>query len=81
MIRGLVGRWWSTPRVRLRFAQALVVVGAVLGLIGIMTARYGLLFAGIIIVGLAAGLGPARIRKRPADSGESPESGESGKPR
>ncbi len=81
MIRGFIGRWWSTPRVRLRIAQVLVVIGAALGLIGIMLGRYGLLFAGIIIVGLAAGLGPARIRKRPGGSGESAGSGQSGKPR
>ena len=71
MIRGIVGRWWSKPGVRLRIARVLVVVGAALGLIGVLTARYGLLFAGIIVVGLAAGLGPARIRKRPSDTGES----------
>ena len=71
MIRGAIGRWWSRPGVRLRIARVLVVVGAVLGLIGVLTARYGLLFAGIIVVGLAAGLGPARIRKRSGDPGES----------
>ncbi|GGI46305.1 hypothetical protein [Agromyces flavus] len=71
MIRGAIGRWWSKPGVRLRIARVLVVVGAALGLIGVLTARYGLLFAGIIVVGLAAGLGPARIRKRPGDTGES----------
>ncbi len=81
MIRGLLGRWWSTARVRLRVAQVLVVLGAALGLIGIMSARYGLLFAGIIIVGLAAGLGPARIRKRSGGSGDAADRGESGEPR
>ena len=70
MIRGIVGRWWSHPAVRRRIARVLVVIGAALGLFGVITARYGLLFAGIIVVGLAAGLGPARIRKRPGDSGD-----------
>lgn len=65
MIRGVIGRWWSQPRTRLRIARVLVIVGVALGVIGVLTARYGLLFAGIIIVGLAAGLGPARIRRRP----------------
>lgn len=65
MIRGAVGRWWSQPRTRLRIARVLVIVGAVLALIGMITARWGLLFAGIIVVGVAAGLGPARIRRRP----------------
>jgi hypothetical protein len=64
VIRGVVSRWWSQPGVRLRIARVMVIVGIVLGLVGILTARYGLLFAGIIVVGLAAGLGPARIRKR-----------------
>ncbi|MFC9916922.1 hypothetical protein [Agromyces binzhouensis] len=64
MIRGLVSRWWSQPGVRLRIARVVVVVGVVLGLFGVLSGRYGFLFAGIIIVGLGAGLGPARIRKR-----------------
>ena len=65
MIRGVINRWWLQPRTRLRIARVLVIVGVALGVIGVFTARYGLLFAGIIIVGLAAGLGPARIRRRP----------------
>ena len=65
MIRGAVGRWWSQPRTRLRIARVLVIVGAALALIGMITARWGLLFAGIIVVGVAAGLGPARIRRPP----------------
>ena len=64
MIRGVVARWWSQPRTRLRIARVLVIVGVVLALIGVVTARWGLLFAGIIVVGVAAGLGPARIRRR-----------------
>jgi hypothetical protein len=65
VIRGAVGRWWSQPRTRLRIARVLVVAGAALALIGMITARWGLLFAGIIVVGVAAGLGPSRIRRRP----------------
>ena len=70
MIRGAIGRWWSQPKTRLRIARVLVIVGAALGVIGVLTARWGLLFAGIVIVGVAASLGPARIRRRPdGDSG------------
>ncbi|WP_353814624.1 hypothetical protein [Agromyces sp. SYSU T00266] len=64
MIRGMVSRWWSQPGVRLRIARVVVVIGVVLGLFGVLSGRYGFLFAGIIVVGLGAGLGPARIRKR-----------------
>lgn|GEM_PF-2774129 len=64
MIRGAVSRWWSQPGVRLRIARVVVVIGVVLGLFGVLSGRYGFLFAGIIVVGLGAGLGPARIRKR-----------------
>ncbi|MRX43060.1 hypothetical protein [Agromyces kandeliae] len=64
MIRGMASRWWSQPGVRLRIARVVVVIGVVLGLFGVLSGRYGFLFAGIIVVGLGAGLGPARIRKR-----------------
>jgi len=64
VIRGAVSRWWSQPGVRLRIARVVVVIGVVLGLFGVLSGRYGFLFAGIIVVGLGAGLGPARIRKR-----------------
>ena len=57
MIRGVVARWWSQPRTRLRIARVLVIVGVVLALIGVVTARWGLLFAGIIF---AAKLDDAR---------------------
>ncbi len=59
--RGGVGRFLS-PRMRLLFARIIVVVGILLGLIAILTGRWGLLFAGIIIVGLGAAFGPARRR-------------------
>ncbi|WP_353826383.1 hypothetical protein [Agromyces sp. SYSU T0242] len=49
---------------RIRIARVVVVIGVVLGLFGVLSGRYGFLFAGIIIVGLGAGMGPARIRKR-----------------
>ncbi|WP_438853692.1 hypothetical protein [Agromyces sp. M3QZ16-3] len=64
MIRGMVSRWWSQPGVRMRIARVVVVIGIALGVFGVFSARYGFLFAGIIIIGLGAGLGPARIRKR-----------------
>lgn len=60
----MVSRWWSQPGVRMRIARIVVVIGAVLGVFGVFSGRYGFLFAGIIVVGLGAGLGPARIRKR-----------------
>ena len=56
-------RWTSSPRVRRVLARVVVVVGILLGLIGLLTARWGLLFAGIVVVGLGAALGPARIRR------------------
>jgi hypothetical protein len=49
--------------VRRLLARVVVVVGILLGLIGLLTARWGLLFAGIVVVGLGAALGPARIRR------------------
>ncbi|MFD4421228.1 hypothetical protein ACFWN7_06965 [Agromyces sp. NPDC058484] len=55
--------WSSAPRVRRVLARVVVVVGIALAAIGLITARYGLLFAGIIVVGLGAALGPARIRQ------------------
>ena len=57
-------RWFSSPRVRRVLARIVVVIGILLGVIGLVTARWGLLFAGIIVVGLGAALGPARIRPR-----------------
>jgi hypothetical protein len=51
-----------SPRTQLVLARIVVVVGAVLGLIGFSTARWGLLFAGIVVIGLGAAMGPARRR-------------------
>ncbi len=63
MTQGTRRGWFSSPRVRRVLARAVVVTGVVLGLIGLLTARWGLLFAGIIVIGLGAALGPARIRR------------------
>lgn len=63
MTQGARRGWFSAPRVRLVLARIVVVVGVLLGLIGLLTARWGLLFAGIIVIGLGASLGPARIRR------------------
>jgi hypothetical protein len=51
-----------SPRTRLVLARVVVVVGAGLGLFALLTARWGLLFAAIVVIGLGAAMGPARIR-------------------
>lgn len=74
MIRGIVGRWWSAPRTRMRIARVLVVAGIVLVLVAFASARLGFVFAGILLIGFGAAAGPARIRRdrdRPVD-GERP---------
>ncbi|GAA1795866.1 hypothetical protein GCM10009748_34280 [Agromyces lapidis] len=43
-------------------SRSVVVVGIVLAVIGVVSGRYGWLFAGIIVVGLGAAMGPGRIR-------------------
>ena len=62
---GTEGRpgFFARPKVRLVLARVVVVVGIVMALFAVVTARYGFLFAGIIVIGLGAALGPARIRK------------------
>lgn len=55
--------FFARPKVRLVLARVVVVVGIVMALFAVVTARYGFLFAGIIVIGLGAALGPARIRK------------------
>ena len=60
---GPIRRWWRTPAVRRRIAGVVVVVGVVMSVLGVLTARWGLLIAGIIVIGLGASLGPARIRR------------------
>ena len=64
MTQGTRQGWFSSPRVRRVLARIVVVVGVLLGVIGLLMARWGLLFAGIIVIGLGAALGPARIRRR-----------------
>jgi hypothetical protein len=56
-------RWTSSPRVRRVISRIVVSVGIVLAAIALVTARWGLLFAGIIVVGLGAAMGPGRIRR------------------
>ena len=55
--------FFARPKVRLVLARVVVVVGIVMALFAVVTARYGFLFAGIIVIGLGAALGPARLRK------------------
>ena len=55
--------FFARPKVRLVLARVIVFVGIVMALFAVVTARYGFLFAGIIVIGLGAALGPARIRK------------------
>ncbi|HET8779396.1 MAG TPA: hypothetical protein VFM66_04925 [Agromyces sp.] len=52
------------PRVRRTLARIIVVVGAGLAVIGLISGRYGFLLAGILVVGIGAAFGPARIRPR-----------------
>lgn len=68
MIRGALGRWWSTPRTRLRVARVLVVAGIVLVLVAFATTRWGFVFAGILLIGFGAASGPARIRRARGDA-------------
>lgn len=55
--------FFSRPKVRLVLARVIVAVGVVLAVVGVVSGRYGWLFAGIIVIGLGAALGPARIRR------------------
>jgi hypothetical protein len=52
--------WWRRAGVRRSFARVLVILGVVLGVVAIVTARWGFLIAAILLVGLAAAAGPAR---------------------
>ncbi|GAA1828755.1 hypothetical protein [Agromyces salentinus] len=56
-------RIFGRPAVRRVISRVVVVVGAVLALLGVLSARYGLLVVGIIVIGLGAALGPGRIRR------------------
>lgn len=53
----------ARPGFRRVVSRIVVVVGIVLALIGVVSARYGWLFAGIVVVGLGAAMGPSRIRR------------------
>lgn len=53
-----------SARIRLIAARVVVVVGIVLVVVAIVSGRLGFLVAGVIVVGLGAALGPARIRRR-----------------
>ncbi len=53
----------SRPKVRLVVARIVVGVGVVLAVVAVVTGRWGMLFAGVIVIGLGAALGPARIRR------------------
>ncbi|MFF2275972.1 hypothetical protein [Agromyces sp. NPDC058126] len=56
-------RLFARPGFRRVLSRVVVVIGIVLALIGVVTARYGWLFAGIVVVGLGAAMGPGRIRR------------------
>ncbi|MGW9168159.1 hypothetical protein [Agromyces sp. NPDC055658] len=56
-------RFLARPKVRLVISRVLVAVGIVLGVIGVVSGRYGWLFAGIVVVGLGAATGPLRLRR------------------
>lgn len=56
-------RFFARTRVRLVVSRVLVAVGLVLGVIGVVSGRYGWLFAGIVVVGLGAASGPSRLRR------------------
>jgi hypothetical protein len=53
----------SSPRVRRLVSRLVVGIGIALVVIAFVTARWGLLFAAIIVAGLGAAMGPGRIRK------------------
>jgi len=53
---------WLSPRVKLVLARIVVAVGILLAVIALVTARWGFLFVGIVVVGLGAAMGPARRR-------------------
>ena len=56
------GARWFTPRVRMLLARVVVIVGVVIALLALVTARWGLLFVAVIVVGLGAAMSPARRR-------------------
>jgi hypothetical protein len=56
-------RLTSSPRVRRLVSRLVVGIGIALVVVAFVTARWGLLFAAIIVAGLGAAMGPGRIRK------------------
>lgn len=60
---GVIRTWWRTPRTRKRIGVIISVIAAVMAAVGLLTARYGLIFAAVIVALLAAASGPARLRK------------------
>ncbi|ANJ28291.1 hypothetical protein [Agromyces aureus] len=60
---GLFARTFARPGVRRVLSRIVVVLGALLMLGGLLTARYGYLVVGVIVLGLGAALGPGRIRR------------------
>ncbi|WP_157432161.1 hypothetical protein [Agromyces italicus] len=54
---------FSRPAFRRVLSRVVVVIGIVLALIGVVSGRYGWLFAGIIVTGLGAAYGPWRLRR------------------
>ncbi|WP_395245290.1 hypothetical protein ACGGZK_05655 [Agromyces sp. MMS24-K17] len=63
MIRRIVADWWASPRGRRLLVQVGVVIGILMAVIGIFSARYGWLVAGLIVVVIAAASGPWRTRR------------------
>jgi hypothetical protein len=55
--------FFARPKVRRVLSRVVVVAGIVLAAFGVIAGRYGFLFAGIIMVGLGAAMGPGRIRR------------------
>jgi hypothetical protein len=51
------------PRFRLVLARVLVSLGVLLAVIAIVAARWGVLVAALILIGLGAAAGPARARR------------------
>ncbi|QAY72846.1 hypothetical protein ET445_05290 [Agromyces protaetiae] len=63
MLRALAARAWATPGVRRAVAGVAAAVGLVLIAVGVFGARWGWVVAGVVVVGVAASWGPARVRR------------------
>ncbi|GAA2445999.1 hypothetical protein GCM10009857_07400 [Agromyces soli] len=62
-MRGLLAGWWARPAVRWRAAAGVAVIGTALAVLGVFTGRWGVVILAIVLLGIAAALGPARIRR------------------